>query len=136
MDECTDEEKIVVDQTIPLSLQNELKVLKKIKEMCRDRLSLYPHTTEYDEELLKEKHQKLTYNQRICIRYRLGEKRVLLSTIEMCDAMVTLSGRPIQSVALLMNHHPYNKHREYVEKALIPLLQRESLWNQFTPTLS
>jgi hypothetical protein len=64
----------------PLSVKNELDVMKKIQEICEKELNKYPHSLEEDEELIrKDKNQEtnLTNNFRNCVIMRMSEKKIL-----------------------------------------------------------
>ena len=64
----------------PLTVKNELRVLKKIHEICIKELSKYPSSLEEDQELIRKEQNNeitLTYNIRNCVIMRLGEKKIL-----------------------------------------------------------
>ncbi len=64
----------------PLSVKNELNVLKKIQEICMKELSKYKTSLTEDEELIqndKLKEITLTNNLRNCIIMRMSEKKIL-----------------------------------------------------------
>eukprot|EP00826_Nyctotherus_ovalis_P030738 TRINITY_DN24545_c0_g1_i1.p1 TRINITY_DN24545_c0_g1~~TRINITY_DN24545_c0_g1_i1.p1 ORF type:complete len:116 (+),score=23.71 TRINITY_DN24545_c0_g1_i1:96-443(+) len=58
----------------PISKENEIRVLKTLKVLCRDALLDYPTTLDEDLELLKD--ETLTFNQRNAIIYRKSEKLI------------------------------------------------------------
>lgn len=59
-----------------ISKENEKLMLRKLKEIATKCLSKFPDTYEKDIELLSNK--SLSYNERNCIIYRSGEKKVNL----------------------------------------------------------
>jgi len=64
----------------PLSPKNELRVLKKIQELCQKELSRYNTSLAEDEEIIKNDNLKLitlTNNLRNCIIMRMSEKKIL-----------------------------------------------------------
>eukprot|EP00826_Nyctotherus_ovalis_P028222 TRINITY_DN2228_c0_g1_i14.p1 TRINITY_DN2228_c0_g1~~TRINITY_DN2228_c0_g1_i14.p1 ORF type:complete len:132 (+),score=32.22 TRINITY_DN2228_c0_g1_i14:75-470(+) len=65
----------------PITISNELLLLKELRILAEDSLKKYPQTYEEDVELLKER-EKLTFNQRNCIIYRMGEKKVNSVNVE------------------------------------------------------
>ena len=62
-----------------ISIDNEKKMLRRLKSIAENRLSEYPET--YDEDLKLLKNADLTFNQRNCIVFRMGEKKVVIFTI-------------------------------------------------------
>jgi histone-lysine N-methyltransferase SETD3 len=64
----------------PLTVKNELRVLKKIQEICLKELSKYQNSLEEDQELIrKEQNNELTlsYNIRNSVIMRISEKKIL-----------------------------------------------------------
>jgi len=57
-----------------MSAENEIAALKLLLTLCREGLNKYPQS--YEEDLEKLKDSSLTYNERNCIIFRSGEKRV------------------------------------------------------------
>ena len=107
-----------------ISVENEKAMLKKLENIAQTSLSMYPQTYEEDMELLK--NEKLTFNERNCIVYRAGEKKIYLQIIEMVKLGTQL---------LLMDHinalqyfNSINKdlvYGTYFSKVLIPLLDKK-----------
>eukprot|EP01022_Parablepharisma_sp_SALTPOND_P019559 TRINITY_DN3361_c0_g1_i1.p1 TRINITY_DN3361_c0_g1~~TRINITY_DN3361_c0_g1_i1.p1 ORF type:complete len:583 (-),score=90.94 TRINITY_DN3361_c0_g1_i1:4775-6523(-) len=58
----------------PISATNEERALEMLKKLCEKNLARYPQSYEYDVEALK--NPGLSYNERNCIIFRKGEKRV------------------------------------------------------------
>ena len=57
-----------------ISVANERKMLQKLKEIAGICLAKFPQS--YDEDVKLLASSKLTYNERNCIYYRCGEKKV------------------------------------------------------------
>jgi protein-histidine N-methyltransferase len=83
----SDNRKIVFEEVMPsfylispISKQQEIKILLKIKDIMKEYLSLYKTTLQEDEEITKSDKQgrdPLTDNQRNCVIMRMSEKKVL-----------------------------------------------------------
>ena len=67
-----------------LSVDNECKVLRKLKEICTKELSRYPTSYQEDYQILKNE-QEITLNSKNCIIIRMSEKEILL--FFMCCAL-------------------------------------------------
>ena len=118
-------DKVLADQTGPISVENEVRALGAVKELCRLKLEAYPTSRRQDEELLKK--GGMSYSQRICVEYRLGEKVLLENTMRMVESVVPLFKQSIGEVIMRLGHFPLKKYEEYVRTCLIPLLHREQL---------
>ena len=59
----------------PISLENEKIALMKMKLIAEKCLSKYPNSYEEDMKILAEK-KDITFNQRNCMIFRSGEKKV------------------------------------------------------------
>ena len=57
-----------------ISKKNEEKALILLLKMCKENLGKFPDSWESDIQLLKK--DNLTYNERNCIMFRAGEKRI------------------------------------------------------------
>jgi hypothetical protein len=70
------------DYSRTISLANEAAVLTSVIDAVQRQLSKYPNTEEEDATLIKEKgmFRLLSYNQRMAIRHRRNEKRLLKRT--------------------------------------------------------
>jgi len=58
-----------------VSINNERKMLERLKDIAETYLSQYPQT--YEEDLVLLKDENLTFNQRNCITFRAEEKNVI-----------------------------------------------------------
>lgn len=104
------------------SVENEKAMLRKLREIAKACLKKYPQTYEEDMELLKK---ELTFNERNCIIYRSGEKRIYGQMVEMADLGLEL----LCMECAKANAH-YEKQRAdlpykiYFETSLLPLLKQ------------
>ena len=73
----------------PFVIENELKVLHRLKEICQCELTNYQSSYEDDIEILNGQTQ-LIYNQRNCIIIRISEKEILLFYIAFCEYCIEL----------------------------------------------
>jgi len=75
-----------------ISRENEKRVLAHIKKLCVEALKKYQHSMQQDITILAEddKDQKLSFNLRNCVLFRLGEKEILHFYIEFADYMTSL----------------------------------------------
>ena len=72
----------------PVSVNNELRVLKELTRMCYSRLHNYPSTLKSDLGLLKTGN--LTKNQRNALTVTIEEKRELQDLIRKTDIIIDL----------------------------------------------
>ena len=109
-----DKRELIVN---PISKKNEVSTLKKLKDMCTRSLSKYKEAYEIDEELLRAK--ELTYNERNCIIYRMGEKKVLNEMIELANEGLTLLSKKYKAgINSLKNKSKYSKYLQDIIKFL------------------
>ena len=88
------------DYTEPLSSSNERAALSALRQGCEDALARYPESEAEDAALME--NSKLfamcTRNQRMAVKLRRNEKRILLRTIRPCDtALDALEGRAVSA---------------------------------------
>lgn len=76
----------------PMSIENEVKVWNRIIQACTVQLDKYPTSYEEDLKLLEEdeKETKLTQNQRNCVLFRSGEKKILHFLIDAGERILPL----------------------------------------------
>jgi hypothetical protein len=105
-----------------LSIENEKAMLKKFKEIAETCLKKYPQTYEEDIKLLET---DLTYNERNCIVYRSGEKKIYKEMIEMAEL-----GIEYLEMDYTRASEEYKKcvsnmtYKYYIETILLPLLKK------------
>merc|ERR1712087_259857 len=82
------------DYTRTISAANEQAVLVSIIEAVRNQLSLYPTTEEQDAALIQDKSlfQCFNYNQRMAVRHRRNEKRLLKRTVAALEKQIRTRG--------------------------------------------
>lgn len=82
------------DYARTISMANEAAVLTSVIEAVSRQLEKYPNTEEDDALLIKDKgmFRMLSYNQRMAIRHRRNEKRLLKRTIAALENQIRKSG--------------------------------------------
>lgn len=82
------------DYSRTISAANEAAVLTSVIEAVTRQLSKYPNTEEDDAALIKDKamFRLLSYNQRMAIRHRRNEKRLLKRTIAALENQIRKQG--------------------------------------------
>jgi len=72
----------------PISATNEVAAFTALRDGCNAALDLYEQTEEEDAALMADGNlfASLTRNQRMAVKLRRNEKRILLRTISVCDA--------------------------------------------------
>lgn len=72
----------------PLTVRNERKVLERIYAQAKDQYDRYDTTLEEDRKLLER--EDLTFNERNCVLYRLGEKEILVFLMDTAQRILPL----------------------------------------------
>ena len=82
------------DYTRTVSAANEASVLYSVVEAIRGQLDRYPNTEEEDAAIIKDKalFRLLSYNQRMAVRHRRNEKRLLKRTIAALEKQIRTRG--------------------------------------------
>lgn len=82
------------DYARTISAANEAAVLTSVIEAVQRQLEKYPNSEEDDAALIKDKgmFRILSYNQRMAIRHRRNEKRLLKRTIAALENQIRKSG--------------------------------------------
>lgn len=82
------------DYARTISAANEASVLRSVIEAVTRQLSNYPNTEEDDAAMIKDKgmFRLLSYNQRMAIRHRRNEKRLLKRTIAALENQIRKQG--------------------------------------------
>jgi Rubisco LSMT substrate-binding/SET domain len=82
------------DYTRTISAANEAAVLTSVVQAVTRQLNKYPNTEEEDAALIKDKpmFRLLSYNQRMAIRHRRNEKRLLKRTIAALENQIRKQG--------------------------------------------
>lgn len=89
------------DYSRTISAANEAAVLSSVIEAVRRQLGKYPNTEEEDALLIKDKSmfRLLSYNQRMAIRHRRNEKRLLKRTIAALENQILKQGLDDEDLA-------------------------------------
>lgn len=82
-------------QIPPLSIDSEIRILKKTIVLAEKQLSMYKTTYEEDLKILEE-NKDLTFNQRNCVLMRSGEKRILIKLSELGKLGLELINLPLK----------------------------------------
>ena len=82
------------DYTRTISAANEASVLYSVVEAVNKQLQLYPTTEEQDAAIIKDRgmFRMLSYNQRMAVRHRRNEKRLLKRTIAALEKQIRTRG--------------------------------------------
>ncbi|KAL7575440.1 hypothetical protein ACA910_007341 [Epithemia clementina (nom. ined.)] len=82
------------DYSRTISSANEAAVLTSVIEAVKRQLSKYPQSEEDDAALIKDKQlfKLLSYNQRMAVRHRRNEKRLLKRTIAALERQIQQQG--------------------------------------------
>jgi len=82
------------DYSRTISTANEAAVLTSVIDAVKRQLSKYPNTEDDDAELIKDKSlfRLLSYNQRMAVRHRRNEKRLLKRTIAALEKQMMVQG--------------------------------------------
>jgi hypothetical protein len=82
------------DYTRTVSAANEAAVLTSVVQAVTRQLNKYPNTEEEDAAVIKDKamFRLLSYNQRMAIRHRRNEKRLLKRTIAALENQIRKQG--------------------------------------------
>ena len=79
-----------VNTSKPISLENEIILFNKIKELMKNYLSKYPTTLEYDIDYLNKNRKKMDFNEYNCYIIRIGEKKILNYYLNMANDILQL----------------------------------------------
>jgi histone-lysine N-methyltransferase SETD3 len=82
------------DYTRTISAANEAAVLYSVVEAVKGQLERYPTTEEDDAAIIKDRgmFRLLSYNQRMAVRHRRNEKRLLKRTIAALEKQIKTRG--------------------------------------------
>jgi histone-lysine N-methyltransferase SETD3 len=89
------------DFTRPISTANEAAVLTSVIQAVKRQLSKYPNSEEDDATMIKDKalFRLLSYNQRMAVRHRRNEKRLLKRTIAALEKQIRQQGLDSEDLA-------------------------------------
>ena len=88
------------DYSRTISAANEAAVLSSIVDAVQFQLSKYPNTEEEDAALIQDKtlFRMLSYNQRMAVRHRRNEKRLLKRTIAALEKQIRARGLDVSGL--------------------------------------
>ena len=83
-----------------ISAANEAAVLQSVVEAVNYQLELYPNSEEDDANIIKDKglFRLLTYNQRMAVRHRRNEKRLLKRTLAALEKQIRNKGLDVDGL--------------------------------------
>uniref|UniRef100_A0A7S3N3N8 Rubisco LSMT substrate-binding domain-containing protein n=1 Tax=Strombidium inclinatum TaxID=197538 RepID=A0A7S3N3N8_9SPIT len=113
----------------PVSLVNELKVWGRVEELARESLERYPSSLEDDRTLLAEddKESKLSYNERNCVLFRVGEKEILEFLVKSSKRMMMLGGLSQKEAKKEVNKYDdFEGCMAYFKSVILPFLSSSS----------
>jgi len=110
----------------PISIRNEIEVLKHIQRSAKKSLARFPDPLSLDHKLLKE-NKFMDMNHRNCIMMRSGEKETLHWYIELANKaipMLKMSWKDLKRVAAKCNQQR-NRFNYYVTSVIVPLVKNQ-----------
>ena len=89
------------DYSRTISSANEAAVLQSVLAAVNYSLALFPNTEEDDAIIIKDKElfRLLSYNQRMAVRHRRNEKRLLKRTLAALEKQIRSKGLDIDGLA-------------------------------------
>jgi len=79
-----------VNTSKPISVENEIILFNKVKELMKNYLAKYPTTLEYDINYLNKNRKKMDFNEYNCYIIRIGEKKILNYYLNMANDILQL----------------------------------------------
>ena len=101
-----------IDTGRPISLQNEIVLFNKLKEIMTVYLSKYPTTLDYDIEYLRKNKNKMECNEYNCYIIRIGEKKILNYYLNMANDILQLLKTDKNDVKKLFHNIIFPKEKE------------------------
>ena len=109
------------------SIENEVLVWAKVKEEVQRLLNGYPTTYAQDLEILavEEDDSTLTSNERSCVLFRSGEKKILHFLSDASDKICQLYTLPVKDARKLVNVNSkdYENMGDYIKSTVLLALQ-------------
>lgn len=108
----------------PISIRNEIAVLRHIQKSARESLARFPDPLSLDHKLLKE-NKFMDMNHRNCIMMRSGEKETLHWFIRLADMavpMLKMSWKDLKRKAAKC-HQQRTRFNYYVTSVIVPLVK-------------
>ena len=93
-----------IDTSKPISLQNEIVLFNKLKEIMITYLSKYPTTLDYDIEYFKKNKNNMECNEYNCYVIRIGEKKILNYYLNMANDILELLNTDKEDIKKLFHN--------------------------------
>ena len=93
-----------IDTTRPTSVQNEICLFTKLKEIMNKYLSKYPTTLDYDIEYFKSNRNNMGFNEYNCYVIRIGEKKILNYYLNMANDILQLLNKDKDDIKKLFHN--------------------------------
>ena len=105
-----------------MGIDLEINVWKHIKELCETQMGLYETTMEEDEKILEG--DTLTQNQRACVLYRHGEKKILHYLLFCCENIPPLFKMTLKEAKKVVNSNKaFEESQSYIRNNVYTALQ-------------
>ena len=101
-----------IDTSKPISLQNEIVLFNKLKEIMITYLSKYPTTLDYDIEYFKKNKNNMEFNEYNCYVIRIGEKKILNYYLNMANDILELLNSDKEDIKKLFHNMIVNCRNE------------------------
>jgi len=121
------EEDFKPDEVEPISIRNELAVLKAISFSAAAEMKNFDTSIEEDTKVLDQ--PKLPWNTRNCVVMRRGEKRLLLYYAHMYEKCAALLQRPWKELdQVVAKEHSSGKadYDDYITTVVVPLVKAKT----------
>ena len=93
-----------IDTTRPTSVQNEICLFTKLKEIMNKYLRKYPTTLDYDIEYFKSNRNNMGFNEYNCYVIRIGEKKILNYYLNMANDILQLLNKDKDDIKKLFHN--------------------------------
>mmetsp|Transcript_3718 Transcript_3718/g.5072 ORF Transcript_3718/g.5072 Transcript_3718/m.5072 type:complete len:603 (+) Transcript_3718:247-2055(+) len=110
----------------PISIRNEIEVLKHIQVVARESLKKFPSDMKLDHQLLKV-NKFMDMNHRNCVMMRCGEKETLHWYMDLADKAVPLlkmKWKDLKRLAAKCHQIP-TRFNYYVTEVVVPLVKNQ-----------
>jgi len=124
-----DAESFKIDDIEPISIRNEIAVLRVIAAASAKQLTYFEHTLDEDNKILeavKEGKQKITWMVKCCLLVRRGEKEVLHYYVELAEKCVPLLEMPWKDLKKYAAkcYSGKGKFDQYITLVVVPLVKQ------------
>lgn len=100
--------------------------MQKLQALCAEGILAYPNSMEEDKEIL-DNRQDLTFNQRNCILYRYGEKKILSKLLLYCDKILPLLDMDFKTARKFVEKtRELDDCSEYITNSIYYLIKKEN----------